>query len=173
MTLDVDYLGMNLQIDALDHENRAYFAHCAEHAFHLQCCDGCGLLRYPPGTGCGWCGSGDYTWTPVEGRGAVHSYTEVVHAIQPAFKAFVPYLVLLVDLDTQNGQPTPDEAIRVLGNLTNAGGDPAPPEVVARVGIGSRVRMVFKDVAEGLALPQWTIDETAEQPARPWRYPED
>jgi hypothetical protein len=31
--------------------------------------------------------------------------------------------------------------------------------------------MVFKDVAPGLAVPLWIIDEAAEQPA-PWRYPE-
>jgi hypothetical protein len=27
-------------------------------------------------------------------------------------------------------------------------------------------------VAAGLALPLWALDETAEQPAAPWRYPE-
>jgi len=47
---------------------------------------------------------------PVEGRGTVHSYTEVHHAIQPAFKQFTPYLVLLVELDTQSGKPTREEA---------------------------------------------------------------
>jgi len=35
------------------------------------------------------------------------------------------------------------------------------------------VRMVFSDVAPGLALPQWTIDETASQPDKPWRYPQE
>jgi len=44
---------------------------------------------------------------------------------------------------------------------------------VKRVGIGSRVRMVFADVGEGIALPQWTIDETAAQPANVWRYPQE
>jgi hypothetical protein len=44
---------------------------------------------------------------------------------------------------------------------------------VKRVGIGTRVRMVFSDVAPGLALPQWTIDETAAQPDKPWRYPQE
>jgi len=41
------------------------------------------------------------------------------------------------------------------------------------VGIGTRCGMVFSDVADGLSLPQWTIDETATQPAKPWRYPQE
>jgi len=41
------------------------------------------------------------------------------------------------------------------------------------VGIGTRVRLVFSDVAEGLSLPQWTLDATAKQPDQPWRYPQE
>jgi len=28
-------------------------------------------------------------------------------------------------------------------------------------------------VTAGLSLPQWTIDEAAPQPAKPWRYPQE
>jgi len=80
-------------------------------------------------------------------------------------------MILLVDLDTQKGEPTPDEALRVAGNLCMPDGTLAPPEMVAKVGIGTRLRMVFSDVSPGLSLPQWAIDETAVQPV-PWRYPE-
>ena len=168
-----EYMGMALSIDDLDGENLAYFKHCAEHDFHLQKCDDCSLLRYPPNTGCPWCGSGKATWTKVEGKGAVHSYEEVHHAIQPAFKGHTPYMVLLVDLDTQKGKPSDVEAIRVVANLTTPDGVLAPPEIVKKVGIGTRVRMVFADVTAGLSLPQWTIDETAPQPAKPWRYAQE
>ncbi|WP_428486685.1 Zn-ribbon domain-containing OB-fold protein [Rhodopila sp.] len=171
MSLQGTYLGMSLTIDDLDHENLAYFRHCAAHNFHLQKCDNCALLRYPPTTGCPWCASPRSTWTAVEAKGEVHSYEEVHHAIQPAFKAKTPYLVLLVDLDIQNGQPSEYEALRIVANLATTDGALAPVELVRTVGIGTRVRMVFADVAEGLSLPQWTIDETAEQPERPWRYP--
>jgi uncharacterized OB-fold protein len=171
-TITANYLGMTLQVDALDNENLAYFGHCARHEFHLQKCDGCGLIRYPVGTGCAWCASGNFTWTPVESKGEVHSYTEVAHAIQPAFKPYVPYHVLVVDLDTQKGAPSEHEALRVFGNLVTPDGVLAPPEMVARVGIGSRVRMVFTDIADGLAIPQWTIDEDAKQSGDVWRYPE-
>ena len=171
MSIKADYLGMPLSLDELDAENLAYFKYCAEHDFHLQLCESCNLLRYPPTTACPWCMRREAKWVPVEGRGAVHAYTEVHHAIQPAFKAFTPYLVLLVDLDRQKGRPSAEEALRIVGNLATPEGKLAPPEVVGRVGIGTRVRMVFSDVAPGLALPQWTIDETAQQP-KPWRYAE-
>ena len=173
MAVHGTYLGMPLDINDLDVENLAYFKHCASHDFHLQRCAACGLLRYPPTTACPWCASPKAQWMPVEARGAVHSYTEVHHAIQPAFKAHTPYLVLLVDLDTQKGKPSEHEALRVLGNLVQPNGTLAPQDMVKRVGIGTRVRMVFSDVAPGLALPQWTIDETAPQPAQIWRYPEE
>jgi uncharacterized protein len=166
-----DYLGMPLAIDDLDKENLEYFAHNARHEFRLQRCCSCQLLRYPPATACPWCTEATSEWTAVEGRGTVHSYTEVHHAIQPAFKQHVPYLILLVELDTQSGKPTKHEALRVIGNLVTADGALASPKDVARVGIGTRVRMVFTDVAPGLSLPQWTIDESAAT-AKVWRYPE-
>ena len=173
MTVQATYLGMPMAIDELDVENLAYFKHCAEHTFHLQRCTKCNLLRYPPTTACPWCMSPKSDWVPVDARGAVHSYTEVHHAIQPAFKAHTPYLILLVDLDTQKGKTTEHEALRVAGNLTTPDGQLAPPDMVRRVGIGTRVRMVFADAGPGLAIPQWTIDDGAKQPDKPWRYPQE
>ena len=131
MAIQANYLGMPLSLDDLDVENLAYFKHCAAHDFHLQQCDACSLLRYPPTTACPWCMSPKSNWVPVEAKGAVHSYTEVHHAIQPAFKAHTPYLVLLVDLDTQKGKPTEHEALargrqpRHAGRQAGAAGDGA------------------------------------------------
>ncbi len=166
------YLGMNLRIEAQDFENTQFFGYCANGDFRLQACDSCALLRYPPTTGCPWCGGEAAQWTPVEGRGTVYTYAEVPHAIQPAFRDHLPYLILLVELDTQRGRPTEGEALRVTGNLVAPDGVLAAPDPVRRVGIGSRVRMVFNPVADGLALPQWTLDEAAEPPDDVWRYPQ-
>jgi uncharacterized protein len=173
MAIKADHLGMPLSLDDLDAENLAYFKHCAAHDFHLQQCEACNLLRYPPTTACPWCMSHKARWAPVEAKGTVHSYTEVHHAIQPAFKAHTPYLLLLVDLDTQKGKPSEHEALRIVGNLTTENGTLAPPDLVKRIGIGSRMRMVFSDVGPGISLPQWTLDEAAAQPAQPWRYPRE
>jgi uncharacterized OB-fold protein len=171
LTVTGDYLGKELRIDAFDQENLAYFRHCATGRFHLQRCTACDLLRYPPTTACPWCSHLEAVWTPVEGRGTVHSYAEVHHAIQPAFKDRLPYLVLIVELDTQRGRPRPEDALRIAGNLATPAGDLAPPDLVAKVGIGSRVRMVFRNVAPDLAIPLWALDEAA-APGPTWRYPE-
>jgi len=168
-----DYLGMTLSVTELDIENLEYFKHCAAHNFHLQKCSECGIIRYPPGAACHNCGSRESSWVPVEGKGTVHSYSEVHHGIQPAFKERTPYMILLVELDTQKGEPGPEHGLRVGGNLVTPDGQLAPPEMVKRVGIGSRLRMVFADVSDGLSLPQWTLDEDADQPATPWRYPQE
>lgn len=167
-----EYLGMPLSISDVDKENAAYFDYCAKGEFRLQRSGVSGLVRYPPTTACPWSRDRDYEWVPVEGRGAVHTYTEVHHAIQPAFRGHTPYLILLVDLDTQLGEPSEHEALRVAGNLVTADGELAPPEVVEQVGIGTRVRMVFVPAGDGIAIPNWTIDTEADQPASPWRYPE-
>ena len=171
MPLQGTHLGMNLTVDDLDIENIAYFGHCAKHDFHLQRCDDCKLLRYPPTTACPFCTCLESTWIPVEGKGSVHSYGEVHHGIQPQFQKQTPYLILMVDLDTQKGAPTEYDALRVVANLVTPSGELAPADQVARVGIGTRVRMVFNDLSPGLSLPQWTIDESATLP-KPWRYPE-
>src|SRR5258708_37865301 len=166
-TIDGDYMGMNLRLDDLDVENVEYFRHCVAQDFHLPSCNQCARFPYPPTTACPWCMSRESTWKKVEGKGAVHSYTEVHHAIQPSFRGKTPYMVLLVDLDTQKGEPTADEALRVIGNLCTPDGQLASPDMVKKAGAGTRVRMAFSDVSGGIALPQWTIDQTSQQPDKP------
>ena len=173
MTIKGEYLGMPIAIDDVDEIQRQYFAGCSEGDYRLQSCNECSLLRYPPTTACPFCSFPDSTWTSVEPRGVVHSYGEVHHAILPMFREHVPYQILLVDLDTQCGKPDEHDALRVIGNLVNLDGSLAPPELVKRVGIGSRVRMVFCKAGDGLAIPNWTLDDAAEQPQPPWRYPQE
>ncbi len=165
-----EYLGMPLVINELEHDYREFFGYCAKHDLHLQNCDDCKMLRYQPTTACPFCASPKATWKPVEGKGTLYSYGEIHHAIQPVFRQYSPYLLLLVELDTQKGKPGEFDGIRFTGNLATADGELAPPEMVRSVGIGTRLRIVYKDAGEGISMPLWTIDETATQPARPWRY---
>jgi uncharacterized OB-fold protein len=161
----VDYRGMSLVIPDNDSEWKEYFAAARAHRLVLRACRACGLMRYPPSHACPWCTDLGWTWREVSGRGTIYSYEIVVHAIQPGFRDWVPYPVVLVELDEQRGQPTADEALRIVANLVRPD---FQPEADAEVAIGRRVRVVFQDLAEGVALPQFTL--AAEPPAgRVWR----
>jgi len=71
----------------------------------------------------------------------------------------------LGELDEQRGQPTADEALRIVANLVRPD---FTPEAEANIAIGKRVRIVFQDLADDVALPQFTLTDepTAE---RVWR----
>lgn len=171
MALSGDYLGMAVSIDDIDPANQAFYTYCGSGVLHLQHCPACALMRYPTTTACPWCASAEAEWRPVSGKGAIYSYCEVRHAIAPVFRPFLPYMILLVELDEQAGAPNAADGLRLTGNLVDAAGELAAEAAVRAVGIGTRVRVVFKDIGGGMALPQWTLDEDAEQPADPWRYP--
>ena len=86
-----------------------------------------------------------------------------------AAKDATPSAVVLVELDEQRGTPTPDESLRIIGNLVRADG--ATMEDPKNAAIGKRVRVVFHDLAPHLALPQWVLSDEA--PAgRVWQLPE-
>ena len=165
-----EYLGMQVHFDDVDRENVEFFRHCGRHQLHLQRCNDCLLKRYPPTTACPYCAAPGATWEPVGGLGTLYSYGEIHHAIQPAFRPFAPYLLLLVELDEQQNTPGEHDGLRLQGNLVTPQGELASSELIGRVGIGTRLRIVYKDLGGGFALPQWTIDEEAEQP-KPWQYP--
>ena len=75
--------------------------------------------------------------------------------------------MVLVELDEQRGAPTADEALRIIANLVTPDFRPEPE---ANVAIGKRVRVVFQDLAEHFALPQFTLtDEPPE--GRVWTLP--
>ena len=173
MAIRGEYLGMGLTLDDLDVENLEYFRHCAEHDFHLQACAGCGRLRYPPTTACPWCATLESSWKKVEGKGAVHSYSEVHHAIQPAFRGHTPYLILLVDLDTQKGEPTADEALRVVGNLRTPDGHSRRPTGAAASASAPGCAWCSATSHPAFPCRNGRSTKPPTQPEKPWRYPQE
>ena len=168
MPQPVQHRGLTLLVPDNDSEWMEYFAHARAHRLMVRKCGACGLMRYPPTHACPWCTELAWSWHEVSGRGTIHSYEIVVHAIQPGFRDVTPYPVVLVELDEQRGVPTPDEALRVIANLVKPDGTMEDDKNVA---IGKRVRVVFEDLADHLALPQFTL--TDERPeSRVWRLPE-
>jgi len=163
----VQYRGMQLIVPENESEFLGYFAAARQHKFVMKKCTACHLLRYPPGSGCPWCMSLEWTWQEVSGKGTIYSYEIIVHSIQPGFRDFTPYPVVVVELDEQRGVPTAHEGIRVIANLVDAN---FQPEAEANVAIGKRVEVVFQDLSEDFSLPQFTLSN--EPPRGPlWQFP--
>ena len=76
-----------------------------------------------------------------------------------------------MELDTQKGLPDAYDGLRMTANLVDSDGQLATPEMIQQVGIGSRLRIVYKDIDEHVSIPLFTLDEQAKQPKKPWRYP--
>ncbi len=162
---NVEYRGMNLIVPENDSEWKEHFQAVRQHRLVMRKCAACGLMRYPPTHACPWCTALEWTWQEVSGKGMIHSYEIVVQAIQPGFRNWAPYPVVLVELDEQRGQPTPDEGLRLIANLVRPDFTPEREENVA---IGKRVRVVFQDLSAEIALPQFTLSDEPPE-GRVWR----
>lgn len=107
-------------------------------AMELQQCDACHRFIFYPRGLCPHCLSGQLTWRPVAGTGALHAFTIVYRHPHPAFMAAAPYAVAFVELT---------EGVRMLANLV--GIDPTPEALR----IGMPLEIVYEPVADGVALP--------------------
>jgi hypothetical protein len=91
----------------------------------------------------------------------------VVQAIQPGFRDWAPYPVVVVELDEQRGRPTAEDGLRIVANLVTR---ELHPEAEPSVAIGARVEVCFQPIAPGFALPQFRLSD--EPPSGPtWRFP--
>jgi len=104
----------------------------------LQHCDDCKHVQYYQQALCRACGSERLTHRPASGHGKVHSFSVVHRAPGPAFKADVPYAVLLVELR---------EGPRMIS--TYVGGDPA------EVTFDMDVTLVYEHVSDEITLPRF------------------
>lgn len=163
----VEYRGMQLIVPENDGEFLGYYEAARQHQLVVKKCTACGLLRFPPGAGCPWCMSLDWTWQEVSGKGTIYSYEIIVHSIQAGFRDITPYAVVVVELDEQRGVPTAQEGIRLIANLVDA---QFHPEAEENVAIGKRVEVVFQDLSPEIALPQFTLSNEAPQ-GPVWRFP--
>lgn len=155
---EYQYRGLSLTLNDWDTDHQGYFEAAARHQLVMKSCVVCGLLRWEPGPGCPWCASQEWRWTQVSGKGTIYSYEIVTQAIMPAFQDWVPYPVVLVELDEQRGVPTEFEALRMFTNLLD---DTFQPEKEENVAIGKRVEVVFIDIGEGFSLPQFRLSSEA------------
>ncbi len=125
-------------LPAPDADTAAFWRGLRDGKLLLQHCAACRHVQYyqqPMGRACG---SEDIEYRPAGGRGTVHSFSVVHRAPGPAFKADVPYAVLLVELE---------EGPRMIS--TYIGG---PPEEVA---FDMPVMLTFEKVTDEITLPRF------------------
>ena len=156
-----EYRGLQLVVAPTDSEHRGYFEQARQHRLVVQRCAACGMLRGAIGAACPFCSSPDWSWHEVSGRGVIYSYQIVTQAVHPAFADWVPYPVVLVELDEQRDVPwrggAEGEAVslRLIANLVTA--NPAIAEAEDNVAIGERVEVCFLDIDDTMALPQFRL----------------
>lgn len=151
-----EFRGMNLIVPEHDTEYRGYLLAAGEKRLVMKKCSGCGLLRFPPGAACPWCQSLESTWEQVTGKGTIYSYSVVMQAIQPGFRDWAPYTIILVELDEQRNVPNQGDALRITTNLVT---DAGAAEKEENVGIGKRVEVTFFELGDGLGLPQFKLSD--------------
>jgi uncharacterized OB-fold protein len=118
-------------------DSQPYWDGAARDELRYQRCTACHHAQFPPRAQCLRCG-GELEWQLSAGAGVIHSYTRVARAPSAAFKAQVPYGLLLVDMA---------EGFRLMLNLRDS-----PLDAVQ---IGAPIRVIFEATAEaGLKLPQ-------------------
>jgi len=138
------YLGDDFLVPSLTPANTAFFT---SGTVQIQFCEDCNHAQHPPDDLCYACQGTNLAFRATPGTGRVESAVLVHHAIHPALKERLPYVIAVISFDGAPG-------CNVTGNVVGCA-----PETVE---IGARVRAVFeeaKDPESGkqLLIPQWEL----------------
>jgi uncharacterized OB-fold protein len=134
-----------------DERSAPFWEATARHVLTLARCSRCRAWVLPPDLTCPACLSSDpaFVFEPVSGRGTVRSWTVMRQSFLPGFADEVPFLLVDVELDL-DGPPGPSD-VRMIGRLLD--GPDAP------VRLGAPVTAAFEDVADGVSVPAFRLDE--------------
>jgi uncharacterized OB-fold protein len=164
-----------LAVTATDSEHRGYYERAKQGELVVQRCTECGMLRGAIGAACPFCTSLQWEWHATGGKGVIYSYQIVTQAVIPAFQDWVPYPIVLVELDEQRAVPWRDGhegetvSLRLVANLVRPD-DHTAAEHEDEVAIGKRVEVCFLDLDDTMALPQFHLSDEPPEIA-PWRAP--
>ena len=123
-------------IPAVTEQTAPYWDAAREGRLVVQECQACRQVWHPPLPRCPHCHHAGLGWREVSGDGTVYSYTVVRHPTHYAFARQIPYVLAIVELA---------EGPRLVTAITGV-----PPETVRA---GLPVRVVFREVADGVTLP--------------------
>ncbi len=118
-----------------DRFTAAYWAGLREHKLMLQTCKDCGKITHPPGPLCTSCLSDKVEYRPASGRATLYAFTISHRPLHEEFRADLPYVVALVDLD---------EGVRIMTWIKDC-----QPEDLR---IGMRVEIFFEKITDEVTL---------------------
>lgn len=123
-------------------DNSPYWDAADRHELYLQKCDGCGHYAHPPGPSCAKCGSEEISWVDLgkDVNATIYSYVISYRPFLPGFQDDLPLIIAQAEL-----AEAPE--IKIMCNVLQC-----KPE---NIKIGMPVKMVWDDITEDRALPQW------------------
>ena len=101
-----------------------YKATVSANALCVQRCKQCGTWTHPARYFCPSCTSPDYSFEKVSGRATLHSYTVSHFSVEPAWKAQVPYVTIVAELE---------EGPRIVAAAKNIAPDAAKIDMPLRI----------------------------------------
>ncbi|MFC8097707.1 Zn-ribbon domain-containing OB-fold protein [Streptomyces sp. NPDC057363] len=137
---------MTRPVPVPDPQSAPFWEAAARHVLCLARCGACGGFSHPPDVVCEHCGSTcpDFTFTPVDGRGTVESWTVMRQSFLPGFEELVPFVLVDVGLSDPSG-------VRLIGRLLDG--------QTPRLRLGAPVRTVFEHIRPDIAVPAFTLLE--------------
>ena len=115
-------------------DTEPFWSATAGHRLTYQVCRACGQVVFHPRRHCTGCTSTDLEWRDSAGLATLYTFTVIRQNGQPFFRARIPYVVGLVDLD---------EGFRMLAEIA------AEPDSLH---VDGRVCLTWEDHA-GLSIP--------------------
>lgn len=130
---------MTAYLPVIDSESEPFWRAAREGRFLIMRCRPCDRSYFYPRRYCPRCWSDETEWQQASGRGTVHTYSIVHQSPAPPFSDWVPYAVVLVDLD---------EGVRVMANWDRSAS-------LDRLAVGAQVEVVFEPITDDISLPRF------------------
>ncbi len=133
-----------------DEHSAPFWDACRREQLTVQECGECGRLRFPPRPMCPRCRSLAHRWVPLSGRGRIWSFVVVHRPVLAAYEAFLPYPVVVVELEE-------DPQLRMVGNVVARPGAAINSVDPAELHIGRPLTVTFEQVTDDITLPRWML----------------
>lgn len=128
-------------LPAITLDTEEFWKSTKAHEAKLQKCNNCGKFWYYPGPLCHYCGSRDFTWTPITGKGSIWTYSLLERAKGNPYEDDVPIAIIIVQLD---------DGPMMMSNLFDYEDE--------ELAIGTRVTIDYEDVDDEVTLIVFTPD---------------